>query len=214
MPILLNFIKWIGYFLLFLLSLHTFVRVVRKFYKFPVPHYLVPFIDNRLRRNFYQPLEDTPIRHGVQPGMQVLEIGPGRGSYSIATAKRLGPEGKLTTIDIEPQIIGNLKARLEKENISNIEARVEDVYALPFEDQHFDLIYMITVIGEIPDPARAIGELHRVLKHEGTLVFSELLPDPDYPLCRTLTRWAGQGGFKLKKKIGGFFYYTAIFEPV
>jgi ubiquinone/menaquinone biosynthesis C-methylase UbiE len=94
----------------------------------------------------------------------------------------------------------------------NIDARVADVYDLPFENSSFDLIYMIAVINEIPDIPKALAEFHRVLKPSGTLVFSELIPDPDYPLARTLTRKTQSQGFHLREKIGNFFYYTLIFE--
>jgi hypothetical protein len=44
------------------------------------------------------------------------------------------------------------------------------------------------------------------------LVFNELLLDPDYPLADSLVRMAASAGFRQRKKIGGFFYYTLIFE--
>jgi hypothetical protein len=44
------------------------------------------------------------------------------------------------------------------------------------------------------------------------LVFSEVLFDPDYPRARTLIRRANATGFRLKKRIGSFFYYTLILE--
>lgn len=87
-----------------------------------------------------------------------------------------------------------------------------DVYDLPFDDGSFDIVYMIAVIGEIPDPERALGEFHRVLSPSGMLVFSELFIDPDYPLADTLIRMVTSAGFRLKKKVGNFFYYTLIFE--
>ena len=57
----------------------------------------------------------------------------------------------------------------------------------------FDAVYMIAVIGEIPEPERAMHEFHRVLSPSGTLVFSELLLDPDYPLASTLSPPGGAG---------------------
>jgi ubiquinone/menaquinone biosynthesis C-methylase UbiE len=71
---------------------------------------------------------------------------------------------------------------------------------------------MITVISEIPRPERALREVHRVLAPAGTLAFSELLTDPDYPLAQTLIRWAEQSGFRLKQQSGSFFAYTLLFE--
>jgi ubiquinone/menaquinone biosynthesis C-methylase UbiE len=96
--------------------------------------------------------------------------------------------------------------------VGNIEARVADVYDLPFDDESFDAIYMIAVIGEIPEPDRAMKEFYRVLSPMGTLAFSELLVDPDYPLPRTLIRMANLAGFRPREKLGNFFHYTLVFE--
>ena len=193
------------FFLLFI------VRLVRYFYKFPMPQFLANLIDNPLRRRI-QPPGEMPIRHGIKPGMTVLEVGPGNGRYTIETARQIGSRGKLVTIDIEPKMIERVRQRAQTEGMTNLEAKVADVYKLPFEDGTLDAIYMITVISEIPEPERAMREFYRVLSPSGTLAFSELLTDPDYPLARTLIRKAGVANFRLKKKLGNFFSYTLIFE--
>lgn len=208
---LLNILYTIlGIFVAFLI-LHTIVRIVRYFYKFPIPQAFVNIIDNPFRRRIQPPYE-TAIRHGIEPGMRVLDVGPGNGTYTLGAAERLGSEGQLIAIDIEPKIINRLQKRIELEGIANIDARVADAYELPFEDSYFDLIYMITVINEIPDIPRALKEFHRVLKSSGKLVFSELLLDPDYPLAGKLTQKVQSAKFRLVKKVGSFFYYTLIFE--
>ena len=193
------------------LLLHTVIRIIRHFYKFPIPEFAANLIDNPLRRRI-QPPNEMPIRHGITPGMTVLEVGPGNGTYTIATARRVGENGKVTTIDIEPKMIERVNRRSQMEEIRNIEARVADVYELPFDDGFVDVIYMIAVIGEIPAPEQAMREFYRVLSPSGTLVFSELLLDPDYPRAITLIRLANAASFQLKKKVGNFFYYTLIFE--
>jgi ubiquinone/menaquinone biosynthesis C-methylase UbiE len=191
--------------------LHTLVRIVRYFYKFPMPQFLANLIDNPLRRKI-QPPGKMPIRHGIHPGMTVLEVGPGNGRYTVEAARRVGNRGKLVTIDIEPKMIERVRQRAQAEGLTNLEAKVADVYNLPFEDEMFDAIYMITVISEIPEPVRAMKEFYRVLAPSGTLAFSELLTDPDYPLAQTLIRQAGEASFRLKEKLGTFFAYTLIFE--
>ena len=194
-----------------LIVLHTIIRIVRHFNKFPMPQWMANAIDNPLRRRI-QPPDETAIRHGIDPGMRVLEVGPGNGTYTLAAARRIGPGGELVTIDIEPKMIERVRRKIVAEGVTNIDARVADVYDLPFEDDSFDLIYMITVINEIPDIPRALLEFHRVLKPSGMLVFSELLLDPDYPRAATITRKVQVQNFHLKEKIGNFFYYTLIFE--
>ena len=190
---------------------HTLVRVIRHFYKFPIPEFLAGLIDNPWRRRV-QPPDEMPRRHGIAPGMRVLEVGPGNGRYTLATARRVGAGGRVVAVDIEPRIVERVRARVAAEGVDNVEARVADVYDLPFDDGSFDAAYMIAVIGEIPEPDRALAEFRRVLRPAGSLAFSELLVDPDYPLAGTLVRWASAAGFRLRRREGGFFAYTLVFE--
>ncbi|MCJ7567285.1 MAG: class I SAM-dependent methyltransferase [Anaerolineales bacterium] len=118
----------------------------------------------------------------------------------------------MVAIDVAPRIIEKLRQRVELQGAGNIEARLADVHLLPFPDGSFEAIYMITVIGEIPTPTKAMHEFHRVLKGGGTLAFSEFLPDPDYPLPSTLNALAIEAGFRLKSRLGKLFYYTMIFN--
>ena len=175
-----------------------------------MPEFAANIIDNPLRRRI-QPPAAMPIRHGVKEAMKVLEVGPGNGTYTIATARAVGDAGQVVTIDIEPKMIERVKKRIQDEGITNIDARMADVFDLPFEDGAFDLVYMIAVIGEIPSPERAVREFRRVLKTGGSLAFSELLMDPDYPLAKSLIRLAESEGFLLKNKEGGFGSYTLVF---
>jgi ubiquinone/menaquinone biosynthesis C-methylase UbiE len=144
--------------------------------------------------------------------MTVLDVGPGNGTYTMAAARRVGSTGKVIAIDIEPKMVERVERRIAAEGSTNVETRLADVYQLPFGDETFDLIYMIAVISEIPQPERAMQQCHRVLKPQGTLVCSELFFDPDYPRAQTLLRMAANTGFQLKKRVGNFFYYTLIFE--
>jgi len=197
-----------------LIAFHTLMRIIRYFYPFPMPEFLATLIDHPMRRRYIQPPDETAIRHGIQPGMTVLEVGPGSGTYTLAAARRIGPQGSLYTIDIEPKMIERVRVKAQQEGVSNIQAEVADVYQLSCPDNFFDLCFMITVISEIPEPVRAMKEIQRVLKPGGTIVFSELFMDPDWLLPRTVTQWAEEAGFRLKEKIGNFFYYTLIFEKV
>ena len=208
MKIVIYFI--LGLPLLFIIF-HTFLRIISVFHKFPMPSWMADVIDNSLRRRL-QPPDKTAVRHGIEPGMRVLEVGPGNGTYTMAAARRVGNDGLVIAADIQYAMARLILRRVKKESIPNLKTLIADVHKLSFSDGFFDAIYMITVIGEIPDPDGAIREFYRVLKPGGTLAFSELFWDPDYPRPKTLIRKTTAAGFRLREKIGSFYYYTLILE--
>jgi len=191
------------------LVLQIVVRLVRKIYPFPIPAAMIRLIDNPLRRRIFSAGKTLELV-GIRPGMQVLELGPGSGFFTLEAARRIGPTGKLYSVDIEPKVIAILRQKIQ--NLTNVEARVGDAYELDFPDESLDLAFLVAVLGEIPDPLRALREIHRVLKADGTLSITEMLPDPDYPLRRTVVRWCREAGFEIGEKGGSFFYYTLNFR--
>lgn len=212
MKVIRGFLYGFGSVLVFvLLWVLVIVRTVRRFHKFPIPEFLTPLIDNPLRRRL-QPYEKVAADLGLQPGMTVLEVGPGAGGYTLAAARRVGSTGQVISIDIEPKIIERLQRRMHQEGITNVEARVADVFDLPFEDATFDAVYMVTVIGEIPTPSRAMREFRRVLKPGGILGFSEMFLDPDYPRPATIKRWAKTAEFEVQQQVNSFLTYTLSFN--
>lgn len=187
------------------------MRLIRHWHQFPTPDFLVDFLDTPLRRRFIQPLDRMPERLGLKPGMRVLEVGPGNGTYTLAVARHLGADGRVTAIDIQPRIVERLRARAAAEGAANVEVQVADVANLPFEDGAFDAVYMLSVVGELPEPERAIAEFARVLKPGGVLAFAELWPDPDYPWPIELVRLVTPGGFRYQQHGRGFLNYWMTF---
>lgn len=212
MKILKFLFRLIRGFVLAILGWILFLRIARIFYKGPMPHFMADLIDNPIRRRIVQPPDEMALRHGLRPGMTVLEIGPGNGRYTAAAARWVGYAGKVVAVDTQPEMILRTQRRMLAEGIQNVDAHLGDVYHLNYPDGTFDAAYMITVIGEIPEPERALAEIYRVLKPGGTLACSELLPDPDYPLPNTIIRWAVPVGFYVKERTGSLFSYTLVLE--
>jgi ubiquinone/menaquinone biosynthesis C-methylase UbiE len=206
-----NLLKFILGIPVFILLWFAMARLVRRLYQFPIPEFLASFIDNPFRRKF-QPPEEMPVRFGIQPGMSVLEVGPGNGRYTAAVARAVGPQGSVVAVDIEPKMIARLQACLEVEDLQNVTPQVANVYSLPDADETYDAAYMITVIGEIPQPERAMQEFHRVLKPSGLLAFSEFFPDPDYPSPLKIIQLAQSAGFRLRSTHGNWWSYSLVFE--
>jgi ubiquinone/menaquinone biosynthesis C-methylase UbiE len=124
----------------------------------------------------------------------------------------VGDSGQVVAVDIEPKMLMRLKARLREDGETNVDGLIADVHALPFNANTFVAVYMVTVIGEIPEPAGAMREFHRLLSSGGTLAFSELFIDPDYPTRKSLTRKAARAGFKPCYQAGNWFAYTLVFQ--
>jgi ubiquinone/menaquinone biosynthesis C-methylase UbiE len=198
----------------FFLTVFIVLRIIRRYYKFPAPAFMTRLIDNPIRRKFIQKPETVAKRMSLEPGMIVVEIGPGKGSYTRTIANSVLPDGKVYAIDIQESIINRLKKRIEKENIMNIIPKIDDAYNLSFDDESVDRVLMIACLPEIPDPIRVLKELKRVLKPNGLVSLSEMLPDPDYPRRKTEKKWAKEAGFELDKQFGNWFIYHLNFKKM
>ena len=186
------------------------LKLVRRFWKFPIPAILTGLIDNPIRRKI-QPPKTLADRMQLQPDMFILEVGPGKGTYTFEVAKRV-PDGKVIAIDIQESVVRKLKKKCEELGITNVEPKIMDVYNLNFDNEVFDRVFLISCLPEIPDPVRALKELNRVLKPNGLLCLVEAFPDPDYPLPRTEIKWAKDAGFTLDATHGNWFIYYLIFS--
>ncbi len=198
----------------FALIVFIILRIIRRYYKFPAPALLTRLIDNPIRRKLIQKPERIALRMNLEPGMIVLEIGPGKGSYTKAVAKKILPDGKVYALDIQESVINRLKKKIEKEGITNIIPKIDDAYNLSFEDESVDRVLMIACLPEIPDPIRALKELNRVLKADGMVSLSEMIPDPDYPRRKTEIKWARSAGFELEEQFGNWFIYQLNFKKM
>jgi len=174
----------------------------------PCPASLSWILDNRLRfRTVNRMLENV----GIQPGETVLELGPGPGVFTVEAARQAGPQGKLVAVDIQPKMIAQVDRRVQQAGLRNVETHVASAYELPLPDASVDRAFLITVLMEIPDPNRALAELHRVLKPGGVLSITEQFPDPDYPFAFETVRLVEDAGFRLVRKEGNMWTYTLNF---
>ena len=207
-----SLIKWLLIALfVYLFFVEVVLRIVRRFYRLPIPAYVARLIDNPVRRRI-QPPEMIAEWLGAGEGMSILEIGPGPGTFTFAVARRVGEAGCVYAIDIQDSIVNVLREKVEMRGISNISVRQASAYTLPFSNQYFDRIYMVAVLGEVPDKQRALSEFKRVLKDDGLLAIGEFLPDPDYPRRKTVTTWCQESGFILVKQHGNFLHYLLLFK--
>lgn len=107
----------------------------------------------------------VPRAHG-----DVLEIGVGSGLnlafYDPARARRV------TAIDPSEPLLARAAPRAAGAAVP-VELVTATAEAMPFPDASFDSAVMTYTLCSVADPARALAELRRVLRPQGTLLFVE-----------------------------------------
>lgn len=114
----------------------------------------------------------------LSPADRVLEVGCGPGFFSPAIARKL-TAGHLTLLDAQAPMLTMAAQRLEKHGLTNYTSISGLAESLPFSDAAFDVVFMVAVLGEVPDRAIAIKEIARVLRPGGRLSSTEAVGDPD-----------------------------------
>ena len=141
----------------------------------------------------------------------VLEIGPGPGYFSTHIAKKLR-NGRLVLIDIQKEMLDFAKKRLDKRGIKNVDYKLTDGNSLDLQNNSFDRVVMVTVIGEVENKDTYLNEIHRILKADGILSISELAGDPDKLSLDEIQSLVSPHGFELKDTFGSRLNYTVNFR--
>ncbi len=100
---------------------------------------------------------------------RVLEIGAGSG---LSVPHYPADLTELVLLEPNPAFRTRLHATLDRTNVA---ATVVDgdVHDLPFPDASFDTVTASLVFCSVDDPARALAEVHRVLRPGGRFLFHE-----------------------------------------
>jgi ubiquinone/menaquinone biosynthesis C-methylase UbiE len=99
------------------------------------------------------------------PGLRWIDVGCGNGAFSQLLVERCNP---VEVQGIDPSE-GQLAFARSRSTSRVTEFRQGDAMALPFPDDRFDAAVMALVIIFVPDPAKAIAEMARVVRPGGTV---------------------------------------------
>ena len=161
-------------------------------------------------RNIFLSPKQLIERLELKKNFIVLEIGPGPGYFSLKVAQYL-TKGKLILADIQEEMLAYAKKRIDKKGLKNVQYKLCDGEKLEFNDESFDRVFMVTVIGEVQNKDKYISEIHRTLKKDGILSITELAGDPDKMSIKELKELVTKYGFKLNIHFGSPKNYTANF---
>lgn len=115
----------------------------------------------------------------LSKGLRCIDVGCGNGAFTELLVGRLAPSG-VQGVDPSP---GQLAFARQRHTAKVAEFREGDAMALPFADKTFDLATMALVIFFVPDPAKGVAEMKRVVRSGGTIAaYAWDLPGGGFPL--------------------------------
>jgi arsenite methyltransferase len=109
----------------------------------------------------------------INSGETVLDIGCGAGVDSFVAAKMVGTEGKVIGIDMTLEMLARAKENLQETSLQNVSFHKASAEDLPFSDESFDVVISNGVFNLVPDKARALREVFRVLKPRGRMMIAD-----------------------------------------
>jgi 2-polyprenyl-3-methyl-5-hydroxy-6-metoxy-1,4-benzoquinol methylase len=149
-----------------------------------------------LRRLFQNP--KRILRDYVKPGMTVLDVGAGKGYFSVGMAKMVGSNGRIVAVDLEAHEIESLKKRAARAGVSErIDARVCDERSLAIDELagRVDFALAYYVVHHAPDVDALMAEVHKALKPGGKFLIAEPSHHASAEYCAATEAAAEQAGF-------------------
>ena len=123
-------------------------------------------------RDFFVPRRRVLEEVGIDKGFTVLDYGCGPGSYVLPTVDLVSESGKVYAVDVHPLAIEMVKKLISKKRLTNVEAIQSDCDT-GLRDSSVDVVLLYDTFHALDDTSGALKELHRVLKPNGLLSFSD-----------------------------------------
>lgn len=108
-------------------------------------------------------------------GTSLVDIGCGPGTYTRRLAQR---HAGLRTLGIDrsPRQLARARRRARSTGVDNCRFELGDVLRLPLADQSVDAVLASRLLMVVSEPARALAEIHRVLRPGGRCFIAEPRP--------------------------------------
>jgi len=106
------------------------------------------------------------------PGERVLDVACGSGLVTFAAARSVAPGGHVVGIDISGRMIDVARAHAVERDIANANFVRMDAEWLALPDARFDVTLCALGLMYMPDPARALREMKRVLRPGGRMALA------------------------------------------
>ncbi len=119
----------------------------------------------------------------LKPGQTVCDLGCGNGFYTLELARRVGPEGTVYAVDIQPEMLRLLVARARQAKLFNIRPVLGTVMDPRLPPGEVDLVFCVDVYHEFSHPELMLARIRESLRPTGQIVLAEFRgEDPAVPI--------------------------------
>jgi len=140
-------------------------------------------------RDQWQPPEIIMDDLGIADGATVADLGAGGGWFTVHLARRVGPRGRVHAIDVQQQMIEQVKRRAQRERLFNIRPVVGSAADPSKIPPGLDVAVAVDVYHEMAcaqrpkceEPITVLTNVAKSLKPQGRLGIIDFLPGEGGP---------------------------------
>jgi SAM-dependent methyltransferase len=127
----------------------------------------------RIRQSYFDDrVASLAIEKLLPRNLTLADIGCGTGSLTFELARFAR---KVIGVDLSSEMLRRARAIAKERELANVEFRQGDVLKLPLESHSLDAAFCVMVLHFLPDPARAIAGLCRVVRPGGSVILVDLV---------------------------------------
>jgi len=135
----------------------------------------------------------------IDPSITIGDLGCGTGQVSELIAPHVA---KVIAVDGSTDMVQAARKRLK--GLHQVDIRRGDMEALPINDAELDAAMVALVLHHVPEPQRALAEVHRVLKCGGRVLIVDMLPHDRVEYQQQMGHvWLGFSEKTIKKFLEG-----------
>ncbi len=176
--------------------------------KHTCPSWLCFTFDNPLRNWFQDPCKI--LSPYVSAGHTAVDIGPGKGYFTIPLCRLAGRDGRVIAVDVQERMLRALKQRAFKAgytaNLTTILSKPDD-FCL---DVKADFVLAFWMAHEVPDIRHFFVSVKRIMKAEASFLMAEPLLHVTERRFDDMLKTAKETGFKTVDRPEISFSYAAL----
>lgn len=139
---------------------------------------------------------------GIAPGESVADIGAGSGWFTVRAAKRVGEQGKVYAVDINPEAVRYVEDRATKEHLTNVAAILSKPDDAKLPANSVDCVLLLKTYHEVAEPVTLMRNLKPALRAGAKVgIIDRNGNGEDHGVGRDVVlREMGEAGYSLQKQ--------------